>query len=123
VDDLPPGLTAKSASGGGWTCEVSDETVACTRSDALAPGASSPSIPLTADVAPNLVIGSVLTNTATVSRGGDVNPGNNTAQDSEVLGLRPDLRISKTHSGNFTQGQIGATYTITVSNAGQASTN
>jgi uncharacterized repeat protein (TIGR01451 family) len=123
VDDLPVGLTAKAASGGGWTCEVTVDTVACSRSDVLAPGASYPSITLTADVAPNLKVGSTLTNTATVSRGGDVNTGNNTAEDSEVLGLRPDLRISKTHSGNFTQGQTGATYTITVSNVGQETTS
>ena len=123
VDDLPVGLTAKAASGGGWTCEVSADAVACTRTDALAPGASYPAITLTADVAANLAIGSVLTNRAGVLRGGDVNPGNNTAEDSEILGLRPDLRISKTHSGNFTQGQTGATYTITVSNAGQEATS
>ena len=30
----------------------------------------------------------------------------------------PDLTISKTHSGSFTQGQTGATYSITASNAG-----
>jgi len=29
-----------------------------------------------------------------------------------------DLTITKTHTGNFTQGQTGATYTITVSNIG-----
>ena len=33
----------------------------------------------------------------------------------------PDLTISKSHTGNFTQGQIGATYTLTVSNIGSAS--
>jgi uncharacterized repeat protein (TIGR01451 family) len=32
----------------------------------------------------------------------------------------PHLSISKTHSGNFTQGQTGATYTLTVSNAASA---
>lgn len=31
----------------------------------------------------------------------------------------PDLTITKTHSGNFVQGQIGATFTITVSNVGR----
>jgi uncharacterized repeat protein (TIGR01451 family) len=123
VDDLPVGLTAKTATGSGWTCEVSRETVACSRTDALAPGASYPSITLTADVASNLATGSTVTNTATVSRGGDVNSGNNTAEDSEVLGSHPELRISKTHSGNFTQGQTGASYTITVSNAGQDATS
>ncbi|HYL93444.1 MAG TPA: hypothetical protein VEW69_09835, partial [Alphaproteobacteria bacterium] len=30
----------------------------------------------------------------------------------------PDLTVAKTHSGNFAQGQVGATYTITVSNVG-----
>ncbi len=119
VDDLPVGLTVKTASGGGWTCEVTIDTVACSRSDALAPGASYPAITLTTDVATNLAIGSILTNKATVSDGGDVNQGNNTAEDSEVLLNRPDLRISKTHSGNFTQGQTGATYRMTVSNVGQ----
>ena len=34
----------------------------------------------------------------------------------------PDLTISKTHTGNFTQGQIGAVYTITVRNIGTAGT-
>ena len=57
VDDLPVGLIARTASGTGWTCEVSDETVACTRTDALAPGSSYPSITLTADVAPELPLG------------------------------------------------------------------
>ena len=35
----------------------------------------------------------------------------------------PDLTITKTHSGNFTQGQTGATYTLTVSNVGAVSTS
>ena len=40
-----------------------------------------------------------------------------------VTVLMPDLAITKTHAGNFTQGQtVGATYTITVSNVGTAPT-
>ncbi len=35
----------------------------------------------------------------------------------------PDLTIAKTHTGNFTQGQQGATYTITVTNSGAGPTN
>src|SRR5262249_37719233 len=34
----------------------------------------------------------------------------------------PDLTISKTHSGNFRQGQTGAVYTIKVTNSGSAVT-
>lgn len=40
----------------------------------------------------------------------------------EIVGLASDLTVAKTHVGNFLQGQTGATYTITVSNAGTAST-
>jgi uncharacterized repeat protein (TIGR01451 family) len=39
-----------------------------------------------------------------------------------ILPSTPDLTISKTHSGSFTQGQSGATYTITVGNSGSAAT-
>src|SRR5204863_9853597 len=40
-----------------------------------------------------------------------------------VISQLPDLSITKTHSGNFTQGQIGATYTLTVSNVGAGPTS
>ncbi|MEO8660788.1 MAG: Ig-like domain repeat protein [Bryobacteraceae bacterium] len=36
--------------------------------------------------------------------------------------LQPDLKITKTHTGSFVQGQTGATYTIQVQNAGTAVT-
>jgi hypothetical protein len=47
------------------------------------------------------------------------------AQVTMLLGVRAgaDLRIAKSHSGSFTQGETGATYTITVSNGGTASTS
>lgn len=35
----------------------------------------------------------------------------------------PDLTIAKTHSGNFTQGQTGAVYTITITNSGMGQSN
>ena len=53
--------------------------------------------------------GSVVSNSATFT----ITPSNPT----------PALTITKTHSGNFTQGQTGATFTITVSNAGTAATD
>lgn len=43
--------------------------------------------------------------------------GNFTTND-EYLVAWPNLTISKTHTGNFAQGQTGATYTITVANTG-----
>lgn len=35
----------------------------------------------------------------------------------------PDLTITKSHTGNFTQGQVGATYTLAVANSGGAPTS
>jgi len=37
--------------------------------------------------------------------------------------LNPDLTIVKSHSGSFTQGDTGDTYSITVTNSGGAATN
>ena len=65
-----------------------------------------------------------MTNTATVSAGGDANSSNNSASDITTIGpgQGPDLTITKSHAGNFTRGQTGATYTITVSNTGGVAT-
>src|SRR6185436_3783757 len=52
------------------------------------------------------------------SGGGEVNAANNTSNDSVTVIGGPDLSISKTHTGNFFQGQVGATFTITVRNVG-----
>ncbi len=35
----------------------------------------------------------------------------------------PDLTITKSHTGSFTQGQSGATYSITITNSGSAITS
>ncbi|MEO8675091.1 MAG: IPTL-CTERM sorting domain-containing protein [Casimicrobiaceae bacterium] len=119
VDTLPVGLTATGLSGTGWACVVG--TLTCTRGDALAGGASYPGITLTVDVS-NTAPASV-TNIATVSGGGEVNVGNDTANDITAIGGAPDLTVSTTHAGNFTQGQVGAVYTVTVTNVGTAPTS
>ncbi len=119
TDALPSGLTATAFTGSGWTCTLSP--LACTHGDAIAAGTGAPALTLTVDVAPDAPAS--LTNTATVSGGGDVNAGNNTAADPTTIGAGPDLTIAKTHAGNFTQGQTGATYTITVTNAGNTPTS
>ncbi|GAB7110928.1 hypothetical protein JCM4814A_92460 [Streptomyces phaeofaciens JCM 4814] len=67
-DVLPQGLTAASLSGTGWICSVA--TLTCTRSDALAAGASYPAITLTVDVPCNCEVGQGI-NTVTVTGGGD----------------------------------------------------
>ncbi len=87
TDPLPAGLTATAASGPGWTCSVG-ATTTCTRADALAAGAAYPPITLVTNV--STTAPATITNTATVSGGGDVNPANNTASDQTIVRVRPD---------------------------------
>jgi uncharacterized repeat protein (TIGR01451 family) len=119
VDTLPTGLTATAISGPGWTCTLA--TLTCTRSDALAAGSSYSAITLTVNVAANAA--SSVTNNATVSGGGEVNTANDTATNPTTVNGVSDLTITKTHTGNFTQGQAGATYTLTATNSGTAATS
>jgi uncharacterized repeat protein (TIGR01451 family) len=92
VDTLPAGLTATAISGTGWTCDLG--TLTCTRSNALAAGTSYPDITLTVDVAANAPAS--VTNTATVSGGGETNTGNDSANDQTTI--NPPARIDTTTS-------------------------
>jgi len=116
---LPSGLTATAINGSGWSCTMG--TLTCMRSDALATGSSYPPVTLTVDVDPSL--SGTLVNSAAVSGGGETNTGNDSADDPTTVQPPPDLTIAKTHSGNFTNGQVGATFTITVSNVGSGPTS
>jgi uncharacterized repeat protein (TIGR01451 family) len=122
-DTVPTGETSPTATGTGWVCNTVSVTVTCTRSDILDADSNYSAITLTVNVAANAP--SSATNTGTVSGGGDTTPGNNSSSDvtTIVAPLTPDLAIAKTHSGNFTQGQTGATYTINVSNVGTGPTS
>ena len=118
VDMLPSALTTTAMVGTGWTCTVG--TLTCTRADALATGSTYPPIALTVNVA--AFPPASVTNTATVSGGGDVNANNNIANDPTTIIVNPDLTITSTHVGNFSQGQSNAVYTVTVTNSGTAAT-
>ena len=83
TDTVPTGLTPTAASGTGWTCGINGAAVTCTRSDALAPGASYPPVTITVNVAANAPAS--VANTATISGGGDVNTANNTATDVTTI--------------------------------------
>ena len=121
IDLVPTGLTPSAASGTGWTCDIIGQAVTCVRSDPLSPGGSYPPITVTVDVAPNAPAS--LTNSVRATGGGDTNPANNTIDDVTTITPGADLTITKTHTGNFTQGQTGATFTLTVSNQGAAPTS
>jgi uncharacterized repeat protein (TIGR01451 family) len=116
VDTVPAGLTATAIGGPGWTCPT---LTSCNRSDVLNAGSSYPAITLTVDVAGNAP--ALVINSATVSGGGDTS-ATNTATDPTTIIQLADLTIAKTHTGNFGQGEFGATYTITVSNVGPGAT-
>jgi len=86
---LPEGLTAVSFGGTGWSCSLA--TLICTRSDALAAGASYPDITLTVSV--NLSANDPEINEVFVDGGGELNTANNNSVDVTDIKLQPDVRI------------------------------
>ena len=116
TETVPSGLMATSMVGAGWTC--TQPAGPCSRSDALTSSGTYPAITVTVNVAGDAP--ALVTNTASVSGGGETNTANDTANDHTniVPPVDADLTIAKTHSGNFTPGQIGASYSIVVGNAG-----
>ena len=119
TDVIPSGLAGTAATGAGWTCTVTT-SMTCTRNDALAADSSYPAITLTVSVATNAP--ATIANTVTVSGGGSTT---GTATDTATVTPTgtPSLTITKSHTGNFTQGQTAATYTISVTNGGTAPTS
>jgi uncharacterized repeat protein (TIGR01451 family) len=122
TDVLPTGLGFVSGgNANGWsTCTAAAQTVTCTRTTAVAAGGVSPNLSLVVTVA-EAAFPSV-TNTASVSGGGEpaANNGNNSDSDLTTV-LAPDLTVNKSHTGSFTQG-VNGTYTLMVSNGGGAIT-
>ncbi len=90
TDTLPQGLTATGIDGTGWTCTLA--TLTCTRTDALAAAGSYPAITVTVNVAANAPAS--VTNTATVSGGGETNTTNNTATDATTINAAATYSIS-----------------------------
>jgi uncharacterized repeat protein (TIGR01451 family) len=114
-DTLPAGMTPTAASGDGWTCNVNAQNVTCTRSDALNSGSSYPSVLVSVDVEQNAP--DALTNTASVSGGGDPITGNNTVSDPTNIVNSSDLSMVKSAPVNATPG-LPVTYSIRVTNNG-----
>ncbi len=111
-DTLPAGLTATAISGTGWSCTL--KTLICTRSDALEAFAKYPTITLTVSVASNATAS--VTNTATVSGGGDLNFANNTTGDPTTI-LHQMTTLALAHSPNPSVFGKAVTLTATVSPA------
>jgi uncharacterized repeat protein (TIGR01451 family) len=118
IDSNLSGLSLVSMFGQGWTCGPPNNAAnICTRSDALAPGSNYPPITVLVNVGVNAP--SPETNTVTLSGGGSAPSSASDSATINPIGT-PLLAIAKSHTGNFTQGQQGATYTVTVSNGANA---
>ena len=111
TDNPPSGMTITTMSGTGWTCTIPT----CTRTDALAAGASYPPITVTVSIASNAA--SSITNSSSVSLTGQTesNTNNNTgsAPATQVI---PSASLSKTSSPNPVGANAPSTLTFTVSN-------
>src|SRR5262249_23574718 len=86
TDTIPVGLTPTVGAGtiSGWSVVTTGQTVTATRSDVLASGGSYPALTIPVNVANNAP--ATVTNTATVSGGGQINTANDSASDPTVIG-------------------------------------
>jgi uncharacterized repeat protein (TIGR01451 family) len=117
VDPLPAGVSFVSAAGPGWSCSANGQTVTCTTTAILLPGAVT-QVTVTVTVAATAP--STLTNTATVGTPGDPNASNNS---STVTTTRsPNLRTIKTVSVDSLAPGTTAFYTIAITNVGASPT-
>lgn len=126
TDTLPAGLTYSSASGAGWNCGASGQTVTCTHQGPLAGGASLP--PITLHAAVGEAAFPSVTNTAQVTTPSyDPDPSNNVASDvTTVLGSNLSTSTKSVVDLNGGDANPGDTlrYTITLTEtAGIAATN
>lgn len=122
VTDTPPGTTFSailSASGIGWSCTPGPVTIICTRAipDVLAAGASYPPIQVDLQVVAAPPVGAI-SNTASVSGGGDADPTNNSGTAVGQATTRADLQILKTADAATALTGERVTFTLRVRNGG-----
>ena len=111
TDTLPAGLTATAISGAGWTCTLA--TLTCTTAtSAAANGGTLPVITVTVNVDPTAP--ATVTNSATVSGGGESNPANNTSADPTTITGVDFFQIR--YAANLTSGDSVINLTNTGAN-------
>jgi uncharacterized repeat protein (TIGR01451 family) len=119
TDSLPAGWSFVSASGPGWACGNTGNTVRCTRAS-LAPDSTDNITVVATAPAGVAAAGSSFTNTASIASDTlDADAGNNSA--SVTLLVRPDgadLRLSKTKTPNPVALGANMVSSITVTNGG-----
>jgi uncharacterized repeat protein (TIGR01451 family) len=112
TDALPAGMTATGIAGTGWTCTLG--LLTCTRADALSVATAYPSLTLTANVSASAP-GS-LTNSVSVSGGGEFNTANDTANDVTTIntGASPDFAITSAPATETITAGANATFVLTL---------
>jgi hypothetical protein len=96
---VPAGFTVRSATGNGWTCSISGQTVTCTRPgagpDAITQGTTYPPVQVSVGI-PNTASGQAHAS-ATVSTAGDSGQPQETVDPiTTVAVLPPDVRVAIT---------------------------
>jgi uncharacterized repeat protein (TIGR01451 family)/LPXTG-motif cell wall-anchored protein len=116
-DTVPDGMTYKSASGAGWTCEVKAGTVTCTSAAGLVDGASR-SVDLTFDVADDAGPATVVNNVAVDGPHTDPTPGNDTDSDDTTIVDDANVTVTKSVGVSTVHAGDDVTWTIEVANDG-----
>ncbi len=112
---LPAGVTATAISGSGWTCVLA--TLACSRSDALAPNATFPEIRIDVQLTANLT--GAVTASATVSGGSDGNLANNFVFDTTLSRLQTTVSLVASPNPSTLGQKVTLTATVTSGATGQ----
>jgi uncharacterized repeat protein (TIGR01451 family) len=110
---VPAGLTYTSASGTGWACSLVSSVVTCTRTSALAAGASFPDISVTMQV--TATVAPQVSTTATVAVTGDTVAANNTSSNTVSVrqydyGDLPNTYNMTTLGQNGARNSVGSLY-------------
>lgn len=115
TDTLPAGLTAVNG-----TVPVCGGSLAVSGGNSLTftAGSLAPSSNCTITVSVIGATAGTKNNTTGVISSTQTGAGATSNTATLTVLSQPDLIIGKTHTGNFTQGQVGATYTIIVANIG-----
>ncbi len=110
-DTLPAGLTPTGPTGSvsGWSCGIASQTVTCTRNDVLAINNAYPSITVTVNVAANAA--PLVTNTATVAGGADINLNNNSASNPTTIIQVVKITVAANLSGPTVTVDNGTPFT------------
>ncbi|MBZ5603097.1 MAG: Ig-like domain repeat protein [Acidobacteriia bacterium] len=116
TDTLNSAFSYVGFTGTGWSCSAVSQVVTCLHHGAIADTASYPLLTINVNVSATATTGPV-SNSVQITGGG---ASSNSASDSITIDAAPVLSISKTHTGNFTQGQ-SAEWDIAVSNTAAGS--